>query len=264
MGVLDFSGHVLAKKHLALPPKPDPEAVFQRFARAARTLVKRTNTKWVDLRALGMTINGYLEQNGVLRYSTVLPWRDVPLRRLARDQFCMPAFCTNSQHKAVSEYRHGVGRGGEVMLYFHVADGVSARPVVRGELFRGVGSSGEIGHIVFRRNGPECGCGLRGCLEALISGPAMCRRILEVSKPTRSKKLNRLVSLAKQGRASSAIQEMVRLVEPSGPNCINDLLGDIIDLAGQGLATAVACFGPDRVVVDGYVFRGRSKMIAKV
>ena len=264
LGLLDFAGNVLAKQRLTLRYESDPKEVLVRCDKAARQLIKRTKTRRRTLQALGISINAYVTDDGVVKYSTVLPWRDIPIRRLAEEHFHMPVFCSNSQHKAITEYRYGAGQGSEVMLYFHVGDGVSARPVIQGKLFSGVGMSGEIGHIVFRTDGPQCGCGQRGCLESLVSGPAICRRILKVAENSRSNKLGKLIRLAKRGQASSAVEELVRLTDSISPRRIKELLADVIELAGRGLAMAVACFGPDRIVVDGYVFRGRPEKIERL
>lgn len=60
------------------------------------------------------------------------------------------------------------------LVYLSIGTGVSAGVVVGGELFRGRdGLAGEIGHVVVEEEGPECACGLRGCLEAVVAGPAL-------------------------------------------------------------------------------------------
>lgn len=62
------------------------------------------------------------------------------------------------------------------LAYLSIGTGISAGVVVDGRLHRGRdGLAGEIGHVVVAEDGPECRCGLRGCLEAVAAGPAISR-----------------------------------------------------------------------------------------
>ena len=63
------------------------------------------------------------------------------------------------------------------MVYFTVSTGVGGGIVADGRLFRGAaGNAGEFGHQTVLPGGPRCECGKHGCLEALVSGPAIARR----------------------------------------------------------------------------------------
>ena len=69
-----------------------------------------------------------------------------------------------------------VGRTG-VIAYLSIGTGIAAAWVHRGHLWTGsAGAAGEIGHISIDPNGPPCGCGQRGCVEAICSGSAITRR----------------------------------------------------------------------------------------
>jgi predicted NBD/HSP70 family sugar kinase len=62
------------------------------------------------------------------------------------------------------------------LAYLSVGTGIAAGIILDGHLHRGRrGVAGEIGHLPVDRDGPECECGLRGCLEAVASGPAIAR-----------------------------------------------------------------------------------------
>lgn len=62
------------------------------------------------------------------------------------------------------------------LAYVGVGTGISAGFVLDGELYRGAGgTAGEIGHVVADPDGPQCRCGLDGCLEAIASGNAVAQ-----------------------------------------------------------------------------------------
>ncbi|MGY3572187.1 N-acetylmannosamine kinase [Vibrio paucivorans] len=60
------------------------------------------------------------------------------------------------------------------MAYVTVSTGVGGGLVIDGKLHTGASNlAGHIGHTVIDLNGPECGCGLKGCVEAVASGTAI-------------------------------------------------------------------------------------------
>lgn len=62
------------------------------------------------------------------------------------------------------------------LAFVSIGTGISAGVLVGGSLVRGShGMAGEIGHVVLDVTGPKCPCGQRGCLETLVSGPAISR-----------------------------------------------------------------------------------------
>ncbi|HHW15296.1 MAG TPA: ROK family protein, partial [Firmicutes bacterium] len=59
------------------------------------------------------------------------------------------------------------------MVFMALGTGLGCGLVLNGRLYRGTGAAGEMGHMVIEREGPLCGCGKRGCFEALASGKAI-------------------------------------------------------------------------------------------
>jgi predicted NBD/HSP70 family sugar kinase len=269
VGVLSFSGAVLQQASVEIGGVRELDALLKKLERVARRLVKRASLEWQELRALGINANGFVTPEGVLEFSSVLPWRKAPLAQLAREAFGLTVYCTDGRGRAVAEYRQGAGQGSEVMLFFNVGDGVSARPVVHGQLFQGGHRrSGEIGHLVVAPNGPECGCGQRGCLEAMISGPAISKRIVNDVQTTRALKkqpgIEKLTQLAASGRPSKMIDELIRLAEQEQMAYAQRLLDDVTMHAGRALGAAAASFDPDCIVVEGYVFRDRPTLMRRL
>lgn len=79
---------------------------------------------------------------------------------------------------AWGEFRYGAGKDVEHLIFITLGAGV----ITHGVLLRGAqGSGGELGHVIFQPEGPLCGCGTRGCPEALDPGTAIQRRAWEVA-----------------------------------------------------------------------------------
>lgn len=107
-----------------------------------------------------------------------------------------------------------------------------------------------------------------GCLEALISGPAIRRRILaDVDADTnlaKQSQIDRLVQLAAAGRAAKVVDEVVRLADEEQFLYAQRLIDDVVTLAGKSLAAAAACYDPDCIVVEGYVFRDHPMLLRRL
>ncbi|WP_273843798.1 ROK family protein [Rubrobacter calidifluminis] len=81
---------------------------------------------------------------------------------------------------ALGEAVYGGGRGYGSVLYITVSTGVGTGLVVDGVIFGGSrGFAAELGHTVITDDERVCGCGRRGCVEAVASGTAIARRALE-------------------------------------------------------------------------------------
>ena len=108
-------------------------------------------------------------------------WINLPLKKHLQDRFNTPAAVGNDANlAALGEWRFGAGRGYNHLLYITVSTGIGGGIINDGKLLLGVrGLAGELGHITLIPDGPLCGCGQRGHLEALASGPAIARWVAE-------------------------------------------------------------------------------------
>lgn len=77
---------------------------------------------------------------------------------------------------AFGEHWHGSGQEAGDFVYCYFGNGIGCSLFAGGGLVRGeANAAGELGHFVIEPDGPVCGCGNRGCLEALVSLPALAR-----------------------------------------------------------------------------------------
>jgi glucokinase len=103
----------------------------------------------------GLCVPGLVE-NGTVRYAANLPLRDTQLPELLDPP---PRVFVNDLAAATV----GEAAGGTLAL-LQVGTGIAARFAVDGQVLPG----GEVGHLRFRDDGPPCGCGNRGCVEAYL------------------------------------------------------------------------------------------------
>jgi glucokinase len=103
-------------------------------------------------------------------------WRDFPLRQRLREHFpdAVVRVHNDAVAMAVGEHWKGAGRDARHFLGVVVSTGVGGGLVLDGRIANGrSGNAGHIGHVVVDVDGPRCGCGGHGCLEAVARGPAV-------------------------------------------------------------------------------------------
>ncbi len=117
---------------------------------------------------------------GLLLTAPNIPqWRNYPLAaRLAR-RFGVPAAIDNDANlAALGEWRFGAGRGHRHLVYLTVSTGIGGGVILEDRLLHGArGLAAELGHLTILPDGPLCGCGQRGHLEAVASGTALARQV---------------------------------------------------------------------------------------
>lgn len=105
--------------------------------------------------------------------------RNYPLQKALQDQFSLPTWIENDvKVGAIAELQLGAGQGLRDFFFITLGTGIGGAIISDGHLVRGSGyAAGEIGHLTLAPFGPHCGCGKRGCYEALASGPAIGRYV---------------------------------------------------------------------------------------
>jgi len=241
--VVDGSGSVLARD---VAPTPTGDLAHGLATLGQRTLAT-ARVGPGELVAIGVGSPGSVDvASGHVRFAVNLAPGDVPVGAYLEDRLGAPCFIDHDV-RAAARYLAGLEPDCRALGYIGVGTGVAAGIVLDGEPIHGaVGLAGEIGHLVADPAGPRCGCGLAGCLEAIVAGPAIARR-------------------AAAARAAAASGGTVLPADPTAVDVYRAAAaGDPVARAlaaevGQVLARAirglVLAFGLDRVVVGGGVSR---------
>ena len=129
--------------------------------------------------AFGIAVPGLVrDADGMVLEATNVGLRDVPLHDLASGRLSSPvAVLHDVRAAALAEGMVGAARGCSDYLLLTLGTGVGAAVVIGGRPYTGAhGIGGELGHVAVDPRGPLCGCGRKGCLEAIASAGAVQRR----------------------------------------------------------------------------------------
>ncbi|MBM9620817.1 ROK family protein [Streptomyces zhihengii] len=187
--------------------------------------------------AAGVAVPGIVDaEAGVAVYAANLGWRDVPLRKLLSDRLgAIPvALGHDVRTGGLAEGRIGAGRGADRFFFVPLGTGIAGAIGIDGAIEAGAhGSAGEIGHITVRPDGPECGCGRRGCLETLASAAAVTRAWAAAS-----------------GDPAADAADCAKAVA-SGDERAVAVWQEAVDALADGLVTALTLLDPRTLIIGG-------------
>src|SRR5690554_2307633 len=176
-GILaDAGGEVLHQEKIPTRTEEGQEKVIARVFGLIRTLLAMAGTG--EVKGIGLCSPGPSDlKAGIIIEAPNLKWKDLPLIALLEEEFNLPAVLENDANAAAyGEYVYGAARGRKDLIYLTVSTGIGGGIIINGKLVYGRNySAGEVGHMVILPDGPLCGCGRRGCIEALASGSAIAR-----------------------------------------------------------------------------------------
>lgn len=136
------------------------------------------------IKAMGIGAPNGNYYNGTIEFAPNLEWGRngvVPLAKLFSDKLGIPVALTNDANAAaIGEMTYGVARGMKNFIVITLGTGVGSGIVVNGQLVYGCdGFAGELGHVIVKENGRQCGCGRKGCLETYCSATGVARSARE-------------------------------------------------------------------------------------
>ncbi len=253
--VINLEAEIVAK--IAKKTKADEgkEKVFERIIEIICQVIDTSGVEKEKIKGLGVGISGVIDyQKGVCLFCpNIEGWENVPVKRLLEEKFGTDVSVDDSSRMAaLAEHWCGLARKVENFIFINVGAGMGSGIFTNGQLYRGSrGTAGELGHTTIDENGPRCQCGNRGCLETLVSGPAIVRR-------TRERLEEGVVSLIEKmvnGDFAKITPELVAQAARKEDKLAFNIMEKTGRYLGVGIANAVNLFNPELVIIGAGISR---------
>jgi glucokinase len=220
----------------------------------AKLVISLSATAGHEPAALGMGCPGLVDiRNGVTKFFPNLPtqWRGVPVREILSAKVGCPIYLLNDVRTAtLGEMTFGHGRMARTMAFFALGTGIGGGVAIDGKLRLGpLGAAGELGHQIIIPDGLRCGCGNRGCLETLASGPAIAAEGVRLMQTGLAPKLYELTN----GDAARVATKQMAEAARAGDKAVAEAIVRAAQYLGIGAVNVVVALHPDLIVLGGGV-----------
>jgi glucokinase len=251
-GIFDAGLNCLGRAKVSTKAEREPEEVIGRIARCVRDAVDECDLEMKQIKAAGIGAPGTVDtEAGRILFAPNLRWEGIPLKKVLEKQLALPVFVENDCNAAMlgiyeaeldSKPRHVVG--------IFLGTGIGGGIILDGKLFSGfTGTAGEIGHMVIVVGGPKCGCGSRGCFEALASRTAIFRRLSEAVADGKKTLLTEMLGPDLKDLRSGDLRKAIK----KGDKLVEQIIEEAAEYTGIAVANIVNILNPEVVVLGGGV-----------
>ncbi len=244
-------GGILAQQTIPTLSHEGPDAVLSRIA---TTLEGMANEMGERPQAAGIGVPGLADRaKGTTLFlpNLATQWRGVAVAPFLGGRIGCPVYLLNDVRIAtLGEMTFGLKSNTGTMIFFALGTGIGGGVVVDGKLRLGpLGAAGELGHQTILPDGPLCGCGNHGCLEALASGPAITAEGVRLLLSGMAPRLYVLTN----GRVDQVSPKSMAEAAGQGDDAIREAIVRAATYLGIGIANIVTALHPDLVVLGGGV-----------
>jgi glucokinase len=226
------------------------EAGLSRIADTIRAALEAAECDPATLAGIGIGCPGPVDmEKGIILSPPNLGWDRTNVRQRLEKEFGCPVVVLNDVDAGVyAEYRFGAAKKARTVLGVFPGTGIGGGCIYDGEILHGKGiSCFEIGHLPVMPDGPLCGCGQRGCLEAVASrltiASIAARSVYRGQAPNLKKSAGTDVSEIRSGVLAKAIAD--------GDTVVEEIVRRAAQQIGVALAGMIHLIAPDVIVLGG-------------
>lgn len=263
VAVVDASNGIIGRARAKTEAWRGQEGVFERIVRIAGEALQEAALKPADLSAVGIGSPGPLDPDtGYIIETGNLKFKNFPLGPRLGASFGCPVTLDNDVNAGTyGEFKAGAAQGAQHVLGMFIGTGIGGGLVIDGALYHGFSkNAGEVGHMVIMADGPKCGCGRRGCLEALASRTAIAREARKSVKRGQKTALTELVGKEIAEVTSGVLRDALK----ADDKLTKKLVRRAAKYIGIGVGSLVNVLGPQVVVLGGGLIEAVGKEVLEI
>jgi len=261
--VADRAGNIIATAKKRTKAELGFEIVVERIAGCISEAVKQASIDYESqVAAIGIGSPGPLDlKEGKIIETPNLKWKDAPLKsRLETLTKKFIAIDNDCNVGILGEYAFGAGHGAQHMIGLFIGTGIGGGVIIDGKLLHGFNeNAGELGHVILDPGGPECGCGVKGHLEAFASRLAIEREIKAAAgRGIRTKIYDNMDTKTDRIRSKQIAEAYFK-----GDRAVKQAVDQSATYVGYAVASFLNIFNPEVVVIGGGVVEALGEAYVK-
>src|SRR5256714_10840149 len=228
------------------------DEVIERIARCIREAVDECDLDLKQIKAIGIGAPGAVDsESGKVIFAPNLGWNDVPLKKELEKLLERPVFLENDCTACtLGVYKVELKAKPRDVAGIFLGTGIGGGLILEGKLYSGFNrTAGEIGHMVLEVSGPKCGCGNKGCFEALASRTAIFRKIKEAVKEGQKTLLTEMLGPELEDLRSGDLRKAIK----RGDKFVEHIVQEQADYTGIALSNLINILNPELVRTGGSI-----------
>jgi len=250
-GVVDPEGRILGEARQPALADKGMRAAVARIIDAIGQAIEAAGVPREEIAAIGLGVPGALRsREGICVYSpNFADSRNVPILPPIKEALGLPSYMLNDVSvQTLGEHRFGAGQGRRNMVMITLGTGIGGGAVIDGELRIGPTEGfAEVGHMTIDPDGPVCGCGNRGCWEALAARDAIVRRAITKLQHGRHSAIAEAVDY----RFGSITPALIAHSAEQGDPLAIEVINETAHYLGVGIANLIQLYNPEILVIGG-------------
>jgi len=249
-GVFDDKFECRGRARVSTKADRSADEVIGRIARCVREAVDECDLDLKQIQAIGIGAPGAIDSDsGRVIFAPNLGWNDVPLKKELEKQIDVPVWLENDCNVCtLGVYEVELKARPRELIGIFLGTGIGGGLILEGKLYSGFNrTAGEIGHMVLEIGGPKCGCGNKGCFEALASRTAIFRRIKEAVKEGQKTMLTEMLGPDLEDLRSGDLRKAIK----RGDKFVEHVIEEAAEYTGIAVANLINLFNPEVVVIGG-------------
>jgi len=245
-------GRIIARRRQRTPREGRPQDTLAVIIRTVEELLDQANARAKDLSAIGLGVPGVVEpREGLVVITPNMNLSPLHIVQPMEKHFGVPVALDNDVNLGtLGEHWLGAARGAASAVGIFVGTGIGGGVISDGRLVRGARhAAGEIGHIVMQVGGPLCGCGNRGCLEAIASRSAIERDIRDAVAAGRETMLTQELDGDLSRIRSKPLKRALKAEDP----VVTEVMRNASEVIGYACLTVRHLLDPEVIVLGGGV-----------
>ncbi len=247
-GIVDQNANIIASTRVKTAGHGnDPNQYVDDCVAALKPIIEEVGgIEKIHAMGIGAPNGNYY--SGAIEFAPNLPWKGkIPLAQMFSERLGIPVRLTNDANAAaMGEMQYGAARGMLNFIMITLGTGVGSGIVVNGQMVLGCdGMAGELGHVIVEKDGRQCGCGRKGCLEAYCSATGVARTAREIIEKTDKPTILREIPLDKIESKDVAI------AAGKGDEVAKEIFEETGRILGEACANFAAFSSPEAFIFFG-------------
>lgn len=253
VSISDLKGNCLAARNIPTDGTVDPEAFLKRLVDEGKALMWEQGIGREMVLGVGVSVPGPVDRKDGISKHAYRIWNDpVPIGNILRKYLEYPVVVENNVNAfAEAELIYGTGKEQENLLFIKWGPGVGSAIIINNQIYESRNTkAAEIGHYITVKNGKQCRCGRRGCLETRVATHSIAERVRESCNSHSMPNLYRMV----EGELSRIEARSMRQWITADDEGLWKLLDDVIEEMAMTVVNTITLLAPEKVIFYGEIF----------